>query len=362
MLTKADDYPIHQRPEPIACTGTDRNFYDRYFFNGYAKEGERFFALAFGVYPNRNVMDASFCVIHEGIQHNLRASRHLGGERMDTCVGPISIEVLEPLRSLRIRVNDDENGIKADLTFESRALALEEPRFTRELAPGLLMDYTRMTQNGCYQGTIEVQGSRITVAPGVWLGTRDRSWGIRPVGKSDDASQQALMLQFYWLWAPVNFDDCITLYDLNADEKGEPWHTHGVVAPLEDGAPESMETVSSRVRFRSGTRHAESAEITFQRKGGRQLTLQFEPLYQFYMSGLGYLHPEWGHGIDRGELAVAYDSIDLASVDEALPLYLHVQAISHVRMGGKEGLGVLEQLILGPHEPSGFRELFDTAP
>ena len=44
MLTKADDYPIHQTPEPIAYSGTDRNFYDRYFFNGYQREGELFCA------------------------------------------------------------------------------------------------------------------------------------------------------------------------------------------------------------------------------------------------------------------------------------------------------------------------------
>jgi hypothetical protein len=126
--------------------------------------------------------------------------------------------------------------------------------------------------------------------------------------------------------------------------------------------PETMGAVSNRIRYRSGTRHAESAEILFQRKGGEELTLHFEPLYQFYMSGLGYLHPEWGHGQDKGELEVAYDSIELATVDEASPLYLHVQAISRVRMGEKEGIGVLEQLILGPHEPSGFKELFDLAP
>ena len=46
MLTKADDYPIHQTPEPIAFAGTDRNFYDRYFFNGYSRGGETFFAAA----------------------------------------------------------------------------------------------------------------------------------------------------------------------------------------------------------------------------------------------------------------------------------------------------------------------------
>ena len=98
MLTKADDYPIHQTPEPAAFAGTDRNFYDRYFFNGYNPDGSEFFALAFGVYPNINIADAHFAVLRDGMQHNLHASRVLHMERMDLRVGPIGIEVLEPLR------------------------------------------------------------------------------------------------------------------------------------------------------------------------------------------------------------------------------------------------------------------------
>ena len=74
MLTKADDYPVHQLPEPIATAGTDRNFYDRYFFNGYAPDGSTFFACALGVYPHLNIMDAAFSVIDGGVQRNLRAS------------------------------------------------------------------------------------------------------------------------------------------------------------------------------------------------------------------------------------------------------------------------------------------------
>jgi pyruvate dehydrogenase E1 component alpha subunit len=45
MLTKGDEYPIHQTAEPIAYSGTDRNFYDRYFFNGYKDDGSDFFAV-----------------------------------------------------------------------------------------------------------------------------------------------------------------------------------------------------------------------------------------------------------------------------------------------------------------------------
>src|ERR1043165_4445090 len=97
MLSKADDYPVHQLPEPIATSGTDRNFYDRYFFNGYTPDGAVFFAVALGVYPHLNVMDAAFSVIRAGVQHNLRASRLLNMERMDTAVGPIAVEVIEPL-------------------------------------------------------------------------------------------------------------------------------------------------------------------------------------------------------------------------------------------------------------------------
>ncbi len=61
VLSRGDEYPIHQTPEPVAYSGTDRNFYDRYFFNGYAPDGGEFFALAFGVYPHLDVADAHKC-------------------------------------------------------------------------------------------------------------------------------------------------------------------------------------------------------------------------------------------------------------------------------------------------------------
>ncbi|KAK0358787.1 hypothetical protein LTR94_033958, partial [Friedmanniomyces endolithicus] len=86
VLTKGDDYPIHQTPDPVAYAGTDRNFYDRYYFNGYAPGAEEdgFFAAAMGIYPHINVIDASFCWLIGGRQVNLHASRGLGMERMDT--------------------------------------------------------------------------------------------------------------------------------------------------------------------------------------------------------------------------------------------------------------------------------------
>ncbi|MEZ5296120.1 MAG: phosphotransferase [Ilumatobacteraceae bacterium] len=47
-----DDFPLHQTPEPFLHVGTDSpNAYDRFFFNGFDRAGERFFAVALGVYP-----------------------------------------------------------------------------------------------------------------------------------------------------------------------------------------------------------------------------------------------------------------------------------------------------------------------
>ena len=114
VLTRADDYPVHQTPEPIACAGTDRNFYDRYFFNGYAPDGSGFFALAFGVYPQLDVADAHFSFVRGDKQYSLHASAEMNRERMTLKVGPISIEIIEPLRQLRVTIDESEGmGIRS---------------------------------------------------------------------------------------------------------------------------------------------------------------------------------------------------------------------------------------------------------
>jgi hypothetical protein len=367
VLTRGDDYPIHQRPEPVAYAGTDRNFYDRYFFNGYHTGEARFFAVALGVYPHLNVMDAAFVVIDGGVQHNLRASRLLNMERLQTSVGPISVDVVEPLQVLRIRVDDAAHAIRAELTFRGRTLPIEEPRFTRRSGPRTTMDYTRMTQNGTWDGWIELHGTRTDVRPDLWRGTRDRSWGIRPVGKGDpQAPAPPAPAQFYWLWSPLNFDDAVTLYHVNADAEGVPWNTSGLICGIDGDAPRIMASVSSDVRFKRGTRHASSAEILFVNDDGAETQIELTPQYHFYMSGAGYMHPEWGHGMYRGELDVGYDCFSLDAVDEQDRLHLHVQAFVTATMYGAEGertgCGVLEQLIIGAHRPSGLTGLLDPAP
>jgi len=367
MLTKADDFPIHQTPEPIAYAGSDRNFYDRYFFNCYDREGDTFFAAAMGFYPALNVTDASFCVLTGGVQHNLHASRILHMERMDLTVGPIRIEVVEPLQKLRILVDDPERGIKADLTFSARHPAIEEPRFTRRQGPRMLLDYTRLTQNGVYEGAVEIGGTLFEVTPDKFRGTRDRSWGIRPVGMQDPQPvAPAPTPQFYWLWSPINFDDAVLFFHTNDDAVGEPWNRKAVLIDTATGAERDMRTACMDTRFTPGTRRIADALLVMEDKAGKTLRVRMTPHRHFYMRGLGYMNAEWGHGMLHGELAVGYNEIPADADDNAFE-NLHIQALVKATLeeegaAPKPGEGVLEQLLIGPHSPSGFADLLDGAP
>ncbi len=365
-LTKGDDFPIHQTSEPIAYSGTDRNFYDRYFFNGYGARGEDFFALAFGVYPHLNIADASFCVVRDGVQTALHASRWLNMERMDLAVGPIAIEVLAPLKRLRLLVEAPDQGVRADITFEGRSFPVEEPRFIRRHGPRAFMDYTRLTQNGRYSGWIELDGERRSVDG--FVGTRDRSWGVRPVGARD--AQEVVPpspAQFYWIWAPCNFQAGSFFFHSNEDAAGQPWNRRAVWAP--DGAEATglveITDCGVTIDWKPGTRHARRAVVNLSDSHGVREVV-FEPEYEFFMLGLGYGHPKWGHGLAHGALAVEREDLKLSEVGVRLPHHLHVQALCKVTRrdaaGAEEvGRGVLEQLVFGPHAPSGFADMLDFA-
>ncbi len=100
MLSPLDDYPVHQISEPMRHVGTsDRNFYDRYYFNihgtgdVHGTDEELFCVIGMGQYPNLSVADAFVSVLWGAEHRVVRSSKALGADRMDTSVGPIRVEV-----------------------------------------------------------------------------------------------------------------------------------------------------------------------------------------------------------------------------------------------------------------------------
>jgi len=361
MLTKADDFPIHQTPEPIAYSGTDRNFYDRYFFNGYNPDGSGFFAAAFGVYPHLNIADAHFSTIRDGVEYCVHASKVLNMERWDLQVGPIRIEVIEPLKTLKVTLAATD-GIAAEILFEGRAFPIEEPRFIKRNGPRTFMDYTRLTQNGRYTGWIEIDGERQPLAAGA-VGTRDRSWGVRPVGAPDAQPQVGGGTPgFFWQWSPLNFADKSVFFHFTSDSSGVPWNTRAVVCPDGSGPGAMTETDAARmaVDFEGDTRHAKAARLTIPMPNAPDIEIAFTPIAKFQMRGIGYIHPKWGHGRYQGDLVVEREDIVLADAAPNSIENLHIQAISKVELTqagrpAQQGLGVFEQLILGPYAPYGLK-------
>ncbi|MGE5595720.1 MAG: hypothetical protein ACM3S1_06740 [Hyphomicrobiales bacterium] len=359
MLTAADDFLIHQTPYTIDTVATtDRNFYDRYFFNGYSRDGEVYFAVAMGAYPNLGIIDAAFSTVYQRKQKAVRASRRIGPDRMDSRVGPIRVEVIEPLKKLRVTVAENPYGLRADLVFEARSLPNEEPHFNRR---GLMtMDYTRMTQHGTWSGTLTIDGRTFDLSQGTWWGSRDHSWGIRNVGGRDPRGAPPRELpQFFWNWAPLNFDDLCTLYTVSENTDGSRWHQSGVILTPYPNATEQECAVDHQLTFAKGTRWISGARVTLTPASGDPLEIEFEPLYHFLMKGIGYGDPKWGHGMWVGEDEVDGVEYNLASED---PMQnLHVQTVSRVKAGGREGIGIFEIIVMGKHDRYGFKELLDPA-
>jgi hypothetical protein len=285
-------------------------------------------------------------------------------------VGPIRVMIEQPLHRLRITVAANDGPLSCDLTITGRHFPIEEPRFTRRNGTRLFMDYTRLTQNGRWNGHITVDGQRIDIDDS-FVGTRDRSWGIRPVGLSDPqpppSAISGAMPQFFWLWTPCNFDRHSLFMHTNDDGAGEPWNRRGVLLPDGGGRELHFDKAAITIDWHAGSRRVREARGEL----AADTSIRLSPVNgggsnargHFYMSGLGYTHPTWGHGMDHGELEVAHDSIDLTTINDNDPSYMHIQAIADAVLvhEGQEirGRGVVEQLFIGPHAPSGLNGLFD---
>ncbi|KAB7646425.1 hypothetical protein [Polymorphobacter fuscus] len=373
MLNRLDDYPVHQTPEPLAVLATsDRNAYDRTWFNGYAPDGSYYFGLGMAVYPHRGILDCAFSTVRPGQrQHCFYGSRRAPVERTEMAVGPFRIEVVEPMRRTRVILDDNETGIACDLTFSARTAAIEEARQTLWQNGRRVMDATRFDQFGRWSGVVRTPDGECRVDEAVCRGTKDRSWGVRRVGEPETGGAPAMPGGIMFLWAPLVWDDHVTHAIFFDGPQGQALVREGIVAPLyaaeadipgtEDGRDQRMATARHRVAYVPGTRLARSAEIDLVGHDGAVRTIALEPLLRFQMKGLGYGHPVWGQGMWKGELAIGGESFDVAALDLLAPENLHVQQVVRATDGARTGVGVLEQVVFGPYAPAGFASFLDGA-
>ena len=137
-------------------------------------------------------MDAYATVRRGDTQCAVRFSDAISRRPAEPAVGPYRIEVIEPLQQLRLVCDGDDTGIGFDLTWEGSFPAVQEqPHVMRTGAASDPRRVAASRRSASWSGTLHVDGDDIAVDPDVWLGTRDRSWGIRPVGEAEPPGRAA---------------------------------------------------------------------------------------------------------------------------------------------------------------------------
>ena len=346
MLLPEDDYPVHQTPQPLAhAMGGHPNAYDRFWFNGYRED--LFFAVALGLYPNRGVIDAAFSVVVNGVQHSVFASDALLGR--PTQVGPVRIEIIEPMRTNRIVIEAPEQGLAADITYHAVTATIEEPRQTMLDGARIFMDVTRATQLGNWHGWIETPDGHFDVSD--MGGTKDRSWGIRPVGEPLPGAPSIRVPQLAFTWAPLLTNEG-GVHVMSFDD-ADGRHLHHSAGRLPRSGDAQHVNGELIVEWGAGTRWLQRATAIVD---GSHYEL--EPVARFHMRGAGYSHPVYAHGKWHGGPLVAGETLTLADLDPLEYHNIHVQHVVRVT-GASTGWGVVEQLIIGPYEPAGTVGLLD---
>jgi hypothetical protein len=361
-----DEYPIHQIPLSMEYVGTgDRNFYDRCYFAGHDRTGDILLITGLGVYPNLGVIDAYATVRRGDRQWAVRFSGALDDDRLHQRVGGYRIEVIEPLHKIRIVCDGDEHGIGFDLTWEGSFKAVQEAQHVSRNGRRLFLDASRFAQLGTWAGTLRVGGDEFTVDPAVWVGARDRSWGLRPVGEAEPPGRPADGFQgFWWTYSQLRFDDFAIV--LLAQEEADGFRVaNDAVRVWADGRLEQLGWPELDIKYRPGSRHPEHVTIGLRTRTGEPVTIEVDTLTSVALHvGAGYSgDPDWGHGQWKGPQWASGSVYDLTdpAVAGRIP-YGVIDHVCRVTCGGAEGWGIFEHASIGRHDPTGFADFLSVAP
>jgi len=286
-------------------------------------------------------------------------------------VGPFRMEVIEPLKRTRVILEDNASGVACDITFSTRTAAIQEARQVLWSGSRRVMDATRFDQFGRWSGIVRSPDGEIRIEESVCNGTKDRSWGVRTVGEPESGGAPVMPKGIAFMWAPLFWDDHVTHAIFFDGPQGEALVREGIVAPLysneaevpgvEGSQDQRMATARHRIRYHKGSRLASGVEIDLVDHDEKTRTIALEPILKFQMKGLGYGHPEWGQGMWKGELAVGGESFDPRQLDLLARENLHTQQVVRASDGVRQGVGVFEQIVVGPYAPAGFTQFFDGA-
>ncbi|MFD7204456.1 hypothetical protein [Streptomyces sp. NPDC059893] len=365
-----DEYPVHQVPLSMKHVATgDRNAYDRCIFHLVDPTGEFLLILGLGVYPNLGVIDAYATLRVGDTLHAVRASDALRDDtRMELAVGPLRIQVERPLKDFTLTCAADPadpDGLSYEIDWSAAFPALWEPHHTQRRGGRLTLEGRRFVQAGRCDGRLRIGGREVSLDG--WTGTRDRSWGVRPVPGEEGGrlAEENRTEGFHWIWSPVRFDDRFLMVIVQEDADG--YRTLNDATLVRDGHPDlQLGWPQADITYRTGTRHPESAVVHLTDPLSRKpLELGVEILASSPLAvGAGYPPADdWQHGTWRGRDWTDRRSYDLSDpADHPLAAYGVIDHAARFTLDGQVGHGIFEHGSFGRHDPSGFTGYDSVAP
>ena len=357
---------------------SDRNAYDRYYFNAHDRTGDVWLIAGLGVYPNLGVIDAFVSIRHGDHQVTVRASDALDDhDRLAPAVGPIALEIVEPLERLRLTCAAPEHGVEVDLTWTGSCPVIDEAPHIWRSGPRIVLEAQRFAQLGSWEGSLGLDGTTWRATPDLWLGSRDRSWGIRPVGEAEPPGRNAdePLEGFWWVYVPMRFADFTLVLIAQEGPDGHRvvndavrmWHRHTDRA----GQVDQLGWPRYAIHYTSGTRIPTGATIACTEPDGTLFTLEVTSHgYMPLNAGSGYGgDPTWTHGAWRGRNWSERHETDHTDPDvSTMAPFGVIDHVGSARIVGAdgttvaEGWGLFEHATFGRHIPTGFADWSSLAP
>jgi YD repeat-containing protein len=343
LLGPLDEELNHQTSEPMRLPATtDHRFYDRHWVEAVSPDGEIAMITGIGIYKNMNVCDGFVSVQHDGLQSNVRFSRHLGNDLI-AAVGALRIEVVEPFKELTITLDQGAYPLSCSLTWHSSRPAYLEASHHEVRNARLVTHTSRYDQAGYLTGWIDLDRRRFE--PERWWGVRDHSWGVRPdIGGFEAPSGKRMgAVLWHWVFATVGAD--VVHLQMRESGDGALQHLDGFID--RGGSKLAIVGVEHDIEFVEGTRDWRTARYELSLDDGSTQVVEAAALgWPWAYRGTGYesgFHDSSGVGVGRGEL-VEWDVLDLRTpgrvTKDGEPFFPgHREQPARVTMGEAEGQG-----------------------
>ncbi|MBM3133491.1 MAG: hypothetical protein FJZ95_10755, partial [Chloroflexi bacterium] len=284
MLTKYDEFLCHQTVSTFDHVNTSaRQWMERIIIHTHDAAGKFHMSNGFGVYRNRNIIDAFACLTVDGkTQHTVRASRELRPNPDEIRVGPFFYESAEPLKKVRYVLGENQYGLSYDLLFDGLMPCHEEDQQFFRVRGRVEEHVERYDQLGRATGWIKVGGQtyRFDSKNPLYV-ERDHSWGIRREGVGEAGVQPGDIPEGYlYSWAVMQFPSWGAAYHIRELWDGtQILSSGGIFYPYGSGKNElRVKGIAHDFKFRPDLRKMTSGTVTLSVEDGSTREIEMKPL------------------------------------------------------------------------------------